>query len=149
MGSTSTTSLFQGVLATTLSAWQRVEHVDTPNFQSWVIDPRAPKGVFRCEDGRWIHQWAPLPDFVIGVAEGDRVQRTDEITRRATRPTRIGIDAKEMVLLHHYNPLMAEAIAKFPSDAWVELGAEVGIPLQPMRSPEEALLDERSSPTAA
>ena len=64
------TSLLQGVLATTLSAWQRVEHADTENFQSWIIDPRAPKGVFRCADGRWVHQWVPLPDFVLQRGRG-------------------------------------------------------------------------------
>ena len=130
------------MLATTLSAWQRVEHVETENFQSWISDPRAPKGVFRCADGRWIHQWVPLPDFVLSVAEGDRVQRTDEDhAGRATRPTRIGMDVNEMLLLHHYQPLMAAAVAKFPSEPWVALGAEVGVPLQPLRSPEEALHD--------
>ena len=135
------TSLFQGVLATTLSAWQRVEHVDTPNYQSWISDPRAPKGVFRCADGRWIHQWVPLPDFVISAAEGDRLQRTEKTTRPRDATTRIGMDVNEMLLLHHYQPLMAAAIAKFPAEPWVELGAEVGVPLQPLRSPEEALHD--------
>ena len=46
-----------------------------------------------------------------------------------------------MLLLHHYQPLMAAAVAKFPSEPWVALGAEVGVPLQPLRSPEEALHD--------
>ncbi|MDQ1430133.1 MAG: hypothetical protein QOF40_735 [Actinomycetota bacterium] len=135
------TSLFQGVLATTLSAWQRVERVETENFQSWISDPRAPKGVFRCADGRWIHQWVPLPDFVISAAEGDHLQRTEKTTRPREATTRIGMDVNEMLLLHHYQPLMAAAVAKFPSEPWVALGAEVGVPLQPLRSPEEALHD--------
>ena len=100
-----------------------------------------PKGVFRCADGRWIHQWVPLPDFVISAAEGDRVQRTEKTTRPRDATTRIGMDVNEMLLLHHYQPLMSAAIAKFPSAPWVELGAEVGVPLQPLRSPEEALHD--------
>ena len=136
------TSLFQGVLATTLSAWQRVEHVDAPNFQSWISDPRAPKGVFRCADGRWVHQWVPLPDFVLGAAEGDTLERNERTTRPRDAVTRIGMDVNEMLLLHHYQPLMAEAMAKFPSEPWVQLGAEVGVPLQPLRSPEEALHDD-------
>ncbi len=131
----------QGVLATTLSAWQRVEHAETKNFQSWISDPRAPKGVFRCADGRWIHQWVPLPDFLTSAAEGDRLQRTDKTTRPREATTRIGMDVNEMLLLHHYQPLMAAAVAKFPSEPWVALGAEVGVPLQPLRSPEEALHD--------
>jgi crotonobetainyl-CoA:carnitine CoA-transferase CaiB-like acyl-CoA transferase len=136
------TSLFQGVLATTLSAWQRVEKIDTPNFQSWISDPRAPKGVFRCADGRWVHQWVPLPDFVLGAAEGDRLERNERTTRPRDATTRIGMDVNEMLLLHHYQPLMAAAMAKFPSEPWVQLGAEVGVPLQPLRSPEEALHDD-------
>ena len=73
------TSLFQGVLATTLSAVAaRRARRHAENFQTWISDPRAPKGVFRCADGRWIHQWVPLPDFVLSAAEGDRVQRTGE-----------------------------------------------------------------------
>src|SRR6478672_1715622 len=128
------TSLLQGVLATTLSAWQRVEHVETENFQSWISDPRAPKGVFRCADGRWVHQWVPLPDFVLSAAEGDHVQRTEKTTRPRDATTRIGMDVNEMLVLHHYQPLMAAAIAKFPAEPWIALGAEVGVPLQPIRS---------------
>ena len=116
------TSLLQGVLATTLSAWQRVEHVETENFQSWISDPRAPKGVFRCADGRWIHQWVPLPDFVLSAAEGDHVQRTEKTTRPRDATTRIGMDVNEMLVLHHYQPLMAAAIAKFPAEPWIALG---------------------------
>src|SRR5215207_2028354 len=52
------------------------------------------------------------------------------------------MDVNEMLVLHHYQPLMAEAMAKFPSEPWVQLGAEVGVPLQPLRSPEEALHDD-------
>ena len=98
--------------------------------------------MFRCADGRWIHQWVPLPDFVLSAAEGDRVQRTEKTTRPRDATTRIGMDVNEMLLLHHYQPLMAAAIAKFPAEPWVALGAEVGVPLQPMRSPEEALHDD-------
>ena len=46
------------------------------------------------------------------------------------------------MLLHHYNPIMAERFAKFPSDEWIAIAAKVGTPVQPIRSPEEALLDE-------
>jgi crotonobetainyl-CoA:carnitine CoA-transferase CaiB-like acyl-CoA transferase len=135
------TSMFQGVLATTLGGWQRAEHADAEHYQSWVIDPRAPKAVFRCADGRWVHQWTPLPSFVLGVSDGDELALTDETRSPRQSVTRIGIEASEMLLLHHYQPLMAEAFAKFPSEPWVELAASVGVPLQPIRSPEEALHD--------
>ena len=101
------------------SAWQRVEHADAPDFQSWIIDQRAPKGVFRCADGRWIQQWVPLPEFVLAPSEGDTLESHDGPRRPATAPTRIGLDASEIVLLHHYHPMMAEAVAKFPTDEWV------------------------------
>ena len=71
-------------------------------------------------------------------------QRTEKTTTPRNATTRIGMDVNEMLLLHHYQPLMAAAVAKFPSEPWVALGAEVGVPLQPLRSPEEALHDPRS-----
>jgi crotonobetainyl-CoA:carnitine CoA-transferase CaiB-like acyl-CoA transferase len=135
------TSLFQGALCSTLGGWQRVEHPDAPNFQTWVTDPRAPKGFFRCKDGRWTHHWVPLPGFVLGVSEGDRLEITPETASPRQSSTRIGMHPEDMVLLHHYTPLMAEAVAKFDSDEWVALAAEVGVPIQPVRSPEEGLLD--------
>ena len=86
--------------------------------------PRAPKGVFKCKDGRWIHHWTPLPAFVIGVSEGDTLEITDEVTSPRDAPMRIGLAPEEMVLLHHYNPIMAERFAKFPSDEWIAIAAE-------------------------
>ena len=32
------------------------------------------------------------------------------------------MDVNEMLLLHHYHPLMAAAIAKFPAEPWIALG---------------------------
>jgi crotonobetainyl-CoA:carnitine CoA-transferase CaiB-like acyl-CoA transferase len=135
------TSLFQGALCSTLGGWQRVDHPDAPNFQTWVTDPRAPKGFFRCADGRWTHHWVPLPGFVLGVSEGDQLQVTPETASPRQSATRVGMHPEDMVLLHHYTPLMADAVARFPSDEWVALAAEVGVPIQPVRSPEEGLLD--------
>jgi len=135
------TSMLQGVLTTTMGGWQRAERPETDNWQSWVVDSRAPKAVFRCADGRWVHQWTPLPSFVLSVSEGDELAVTEDTTGVKDAPLRIGVDAAEILLLHHYVPLMAERFAKFPAEAWVELAAAQGVPLQPIRSPEEALLD--------
>ncbi|MFN8026687.1 MAG: CoA transferase [Acidimicrobiia bacterium] len=135
------TSMFQGMLTTTMGGWQRAANPDADNWQSWVVDSRAPKAVFRCADGRWVHQWTPLPSFVLSVSEGDELAATDETTGVKDAPLRIGVDSAEILLLHHYIPLMAERFAKFPADPWVELAAEKLVPLQPIRSPEEALLD--------
>ena len=135
------TSMLQGALTTTMGGWQRAAHADADNWQSWVVDSRAPKAVFRCADGRWVHQWTPLPSFVLSVSEGDELAVTDDTTGVKDAPLRIGVDSAEILLLHHYIPLMAERFAKFPAAAWVELAAEKKVPLQPIRSPEEALLD--------
>lgn len=135
------TSLLQGALMTALWPWQRAERVDTPGYQSWVIDPRAPKGFFLCSDGRWVHQWAPLPAFVLGVAAGDRLEITEEVTSPRQAGARIGLDSADMVALWEFVPRMAEAVARFPSEEWADIAARIGVPLQPIRSPEEALDD--------
>ena len=136
------TSLLQGVLATTLGAWVRVERPETPGFQSWVSDPRAPKGFFRCKDGRWVHNWVPLPSFVLGVSEGDELEITDSVSGPKAAGMRIGLAPEDMVVLHAFQEPMAEAFRKFPSDEWTAIAAQVGVPVQPVRSPEEALLDD-------
>ena len=58
-----------------------------------------------------------------------------------------------MIVLAHYFPEMAEAVTRFPSDEWVRVAREAGVPLQPVRTPEEALADqaliaEGASPTS-
>ncbi|GAA1859161.1 hypothetical protein GCM10009836_44220 [Pseudonocardia ailaonensis] len=135
------TSLLQGVLATTGSVWQRVERPDAPDFQSWVNDPRAPHGVFRCADDRWIQQWMSLPSFLLGAAAGEEMADASTLTGPRGATDRIGPQAAEMIVLHHYQPLMAEAVRRFDSADWSELAAKVGVPLQVVRSPEEALGD--------
>jgi crotonobetainyl-CoA:carnitine CoA-transferase CaiB-like acyl-CoA transferase len=135
------TSLLQGVLGTTQFAWQRVEHPDAQNFQSWIIDSRAPRGVFRCADGRWVHQWVPLPEFILPPSRGDRLVRTADTKNPKSASSRIGTEASELLVLQHYQRELAAAVAKFPSSEWEALAADVGIPLQPLRSPEEALHD--------
>jgi crotonobetainyl-CoA:carnitine CoA-transferase CaiB-like acyl-CoA transferase len=135
------TSLLQGVLGTTQFAWQRVEHPDVANYQSWIIDARAPRGVFRCADGRWVHQWVPLPEFILPPSQGDRLLRTSDTKNPKQASSRIGTEASELLVLQHYQSELAAAVAKFPSTEWEALAAEVGIPLQPLRSPEEALHD--------
>ena len=133
--------MLQGVLGTTEFPWQRVERPDTPNFQSWIIDPRTPRGVFKCADDRWVHQWVPLPEFLLPPSEGDVLVRTPDTKAPREASLRIGTEASDIVLLQHFQPLMAAAVAKFPSEDWIALAADVGIPLQPLRSPEEALHD--------
>ena len=56
-------------------------------------------------------------------------------------PDRIASDPENIVVLAHYFPEMVEAFARFPSDEWVEVARQAGVPLQPVRTPEEALHD--------
>jgi crotonobetainyl-CoA:carnitine CoA-transferase CaiB-like acyl-CoA transferase len=135
------TSLLQGVLATTLGGWQRVERPDTPSFQTWVIDPRAPKGFFRGSDGDWTHHWVPLPGFIFGASEGDELADAAGLADPRRSGTRISTDADEMLVLQSLYEPMKEAVAKFPAADWARLAAEVGVPVHRVRSPEEALLD--------
>jgi crotonobetainyl-CoA:carnitine CoA-transferase CaiB-like acyl-CoA transferase len=144
------TSLLQGVLANTAPSWIRAERYDTPGFRSWIIDPRAPKGFFRAADGRWTHHWTPLPSLVLGVSRGDRLRvpgpeedTSDgwEVSSPRQSGLRISLAPEDMVLLHHFQEPMRAAVARFPSDEWVSIAAEVLAPVQAVRSPEEALLD--------
>lgn len=133
-------SLMHGVLATTIAAWQQVEHADTPNFETWVIDPRAPKGFFRTSDGRWTHHWVPLPEFILN-ASANGMRATPDVASPKDASLRVSPKAEDMVILHALNEAMAEAVAPYPSQQWVDLAGQVGVPVQPVRSPEEALLD--------
>lgn len=135
------TSLLQAALCLGLGSRQRVERPDAPGFVSWVPDARSPKGLFECADGRWVHHWVPNPRFVLGVSAGDTLRVPDDAAAPRDDPTRIGMAPEELVVLLHYYPLMADAFRRFPSDEWVRVGAEVGVVVQPVRSPEEALAD--------
>jgi crotonobetainyl-CoA:carnitine CoA-transferase CaiB-like acyl-CoA transferase len=134
------TSLLHGVLATTIGPWQQVEKADTPNFETWVIDPRAPKGFFRTSDDRWTHHWVPLPEFIL-TAAANGMQATAEVASPKNATLRVSPMPEDMVVLHAYQDQLAEAVAAHSSTAWVDLAAEVGVPVQTVRSPEEALLD--------
>jgi crotonobetainyl-CoA:carnitine CoA-transferase CaiB-like acyl-CoA transferase len=135
------TSLLQAALSGTASKWQRVERPDAVGYRSWVYDRRAPKGFFRCADGRWIQQWVPNPRFVLSSAEGDHLAVRRDVDRVLNDPDRIASDPESIVVLAHYFPEMVEAFARFPSDEWVEVARQAGVPLQLVRTPEEALQD--------
>ncbi|HEX4226244.1 MAG TPA: CoA transferase [Pseudonocardiaceae bacterium] len=134
------TSLLHGVLASTAAAWQQAERPDTRGYQSWIIDPRAPKGFFRAADGRWTHHWVPLPEFIM-TASANGMRATPEVVSPKNASLRVNPMAEDMVVLHTYQNQLAEDVAKYSSSDWVELAAKVGVPVQTVRSPEEALLD--------
>jgi crotonobetainyl-CoA:carnitine CoA-transferase CaiB-like acyl-CoA transferase len=135
------TSLLQGVLVVAGGAWQRAERPETPMYDTWVFDSRAIRGVFECGDGRFVYHWVPNPSFVLGVSEGDRIVVPDDVHAPREDPSRISPTPEELVVLHYYHPLMAERFRKFPAADWVAAGAQVGVAIQPVRSPEEALAD--------
>jgi crotonobetainyl-CoA:carnitine CoA-transferase CaiB-like acyl-CoA transferase len=135
------TSLLQAALSGTASKWQRVGRPDAVGYRSWVYDRRAPKGFFRCADGRWIQQWVPHPRFVLSSAEGDTLAERRDVQNVRNDPDRIGPAPESIVILAHYFPEMAAAFSRFPSDQWTAVAAEAGVPLQPVRTPEEALAD--------
>src|SRR3954469_2772106 len=136
------TSLLQAALSLTASKWLQAEFDDAPGFRTWIYDQRATKGMFQCSDGRWIQAWVPYPKFVLSSADGDTLARRGESDRFRDSADRIPTDPENIVVLAYYYPLMAEAFAKFPSTEWVRLAAEAGVPLQQVRTPEEALLDD-------
>ena len=135
------TSLLQAAMSLTASKWIRAEHHDAKGFRTWTYDSRATKGMFRCSDGRWVQQWVPNPRFALSSADGDELALRGVNTPTAD-PERITTEPENIVVLAYYHPLMEEAFAKFPSDDWVRVGAQANVPLQPVRTPEEALADD-------
>ena len=135
------TSLLQAALTMTASKWMKTENPDAPYFRSWIYDKRANKGFFMASDGRWIEQWVPNPRFVLTSSEGDELLVDPTVTRVLDDPERIPPDPENIVVLAHYFEPMRDAIARFPSHHWVEAARQAGVPLQPVRTPEEALSD--------
>ena len=134
------TSLLQGGLLNAAPTWQRVPNPRQDGYRLPYFDRRCPKGFFRCADGRWLHQWAPIHHaFAQAAAAGPELRRPEpaELPPPA-RPS--GYDAQLAAELAEY-PRTAAAFAKFGRDEWVHLFAAAGLPAQPVRSPEEGLLD--------
>src|SRR5437879_10550872 len=110
------TSLLQGVLATCVGSWQRVEKpLAEPSFLTWVPDPRAPKGFFKTSDGAWTHHWVPLPGFILKAAEGDELAKAADLDAPRKSGTRVSTNAEDMVVLHALNDPFRDAVAKFPA----------------------------------
>jgi crotonobetainyl-CoA:carnitine CoA-transferase CaiB-like acyl-CoA transferase len=135
------TSMLQAAFTVTASKWIRAEDSNSRRFRTWVYDRRATKGMFECSDGRWVQQWVPNPAFVTSSADGDTLELRRDVNRQRDDPERIDSDLENIIVLAHYFPLMQEAFRKFPSDQWTELAARASVPLQPVRTPEEALFD--------
>ena len=130
------TSLLQGALINGVFTWQRVERPDRPGYRMWVTDPRVPHGFFRTADDRWIHNWAPQPSFLLSAVARERLDDRREMTRT-------GIDPSEIVVLHELYPGMVAAASCLTGVEWEAEGARLRVPVQVVRSPEEALMERR------
>jgi crotonobetainyl-CoA:carnitine CoA-transferase CaiB-like acyl-CoA transferase len=134
------TSLLQGAFACASGVWQRAEKIDVPMFNSWILGSRSPKGHFECSDGRWIHNWVPNPRFLLTASEGETLNSSPDL-KAQNDPDRFGTGPEELLVMMHYQPLLAEAVKKFPAREWVEAAAVAGMTIQDVRTPEEALAD--------
>ncbi|MBS0378891.1 MAG: CoA transferase [Proteobacteria bacterium] len=134
------TSLLQGAFACASGVWQKAERIDVPMFNSWILGSRSPKGHFECADGRWIHNWVPNPRFLLTASAGEKLDATPDLKAR-NDPDRFGTGPEEVLVMMHYQPLLAEAVHKFPAREWVEAAAVGGMTIQDVRPPEEALTD--------
>jgi crotonobetainyl-CoA:carnitine CoA-transferase CaiB-like acyl-CoA transferase len=114
-----------------------------PIAGSWMQMRGAPKGLFECADGRWVHQWALKPLTIIQAAEYGKLDDAPaaDYASRMQDPNRIGMQPDAIVEIFYYFPLMVEAFKKFTAEEWVAWGARVKEGVQPVRAPEEALID--------
>ena len=134
------TSLLHGCLAGGAGVWLRAEKPETPGFDSWILSSKSPKGHFQCKDGQWIHNWVPNPRFILGASTGGKLNSSPDLTVQKD-PDRFGTGPEELLVMMHYQPLLAEAVAKFTAKEWVEAAAVAEMTMQDVRSPEAALAD--------
>ena len=133
-------SLLQGALAGGAGVWQRAEKIDTPGFDTWILNCRSPKGHFQAKDGKWLHNWVPNPRFILQAAAGDTLNASPDLTVQ-NDPDRFGTGPEEILVMSHYQPILAEAIAKFPVQDWIDAAVTAEMTMQPVRSVEESLAD--------
>jgi crotonobetainyl-CoA:carnitine CoA-transferase CaiB-like acyl-CoA transferase len=136
------TSLLQAVLMENAMGWQRVAAMH-PSYRLWYFDRRAPKGLFRASDGMWLHQWAPFEHQFIRHCAALAAVGSDELPTVTGRPAVEGADdyERQVELEAHEFVETAAAIAMLPRNEWIRRFATAGRAAQPVRSPEEGLMD--------
>jgi crotonobetainyl-CoA:carnitine CoA-transferase CaiB-like acyl-CoA transferase len=134
------TSLLQGALAGGSGVWLRAEKSDAPGFDTWILGSKSPKGHFECKDGKWIHNWVPNPRFILQASQGDTLNSSPDLTVQ-NDPDRFGTGPEEILVMAHYQPLLAEAVKKFTAKEWVDAAAVAEMTMQDVRPPEQALAD--------
>ena len=135
-----TTSLQQGAMVCCSGVWQRAEDIDAQGFNTWIMGSASPKGHFKCADGKWLHNWVPNPRFILEASKGDKLDASPDLSVQ-NDPDRFGIGPEELLVMAHYQPILADAIKKFNCDDWVKAAAEGNMTMQPCRSVEESLTD--------
>ncbi|MCU1450628.1 MAG: L-carnitine dehydratase/bile acid-inducible protein, partial [Acidimicrobiales bacterium] len=136
------TSLLQGALAAVALNWQRVENPDSVLYWMWPTDGRSIEGLYECADGRWVHHWTVRPSWVLGAAEGDKLEAVPIDTTYRDDPDRLSMEPDGMLTGIFLHPMLAEAFRKFPSHEWVAAAEQSQMGVAPVRSPGEALADE-------
>jgi crotonobetainyl-CoA:carnitine CoA-transferase CaiB-like acyl-CoA transferase len=134
------TSMMQGCAFAAGTVWQRAERYDLPGFSTWFYGSKAPKGHFQCKDGRWIHNWVPNPRFMLAAGAGDTITSSPDLSTRDD-PDRLGTGIEETLVVAYYAEQIVPVAAKFTAEEWAQAAAEADIPVQVVRSPEEALSD--------
>ena len=134
------TSLMQGAMAGASGVWQRMQNPDADGFDTWILGSRSPKGHFQCADERWVHNWVPNPRFIMQASEGDALNATPDLTVQ-NDPDRFGIGPEELLVMAHYQPILAERMLRFGCDEWVAAAAVAEVTMQEARSVESALTD--------
>jgi len=135
------TSLLQGALAAVALNWQRVANPDAPMYWMWPVDSRSIEGLFECADGRWVHHWIVRPHWVTTISAGESLVVPDPGHDYRSDPDRIGMEGDDLLTGYFVYPTLAEAFRRFPSADWVRVGAESGMGVALVRSPDEALAD--------
>jgi len=133
----------QHVAATMLNRAGTGSSTNLPGPPSWMTMKGAPKGLFECADGRWVHQWPLKPLTVLQAAEHASLDDAPppDYAKRRSDPNRIGMEPEAIIELFHWFPLMQEAFRKFPAEDWARWGARVLEGVQIVRAPEEAIRD--------
>ena len=111
---------------------------------SWMMMKGAPRGLFECGDGRWVHHWALKPLTILQAAEHESLADAPapEYASRRADPNRVGMEPHVIIELFHWLPLLQDAFKKFPASEWAAWGQRVLEGVQVVRSPEEACQDE-------
>ncbi len=133
------TSLVQGAMASAALVWQRPANPDAPGYACWQFDARAPIMSFLCSDGKWVNCPIPSPNFVLSQKDNDELMVREDTIGPRDDPDRLQSDHWELARILALYPEIKGTFLRFPSDAWVELGAKVGMPVAVVVSPGEAL----------